>query len=172
MELNDQVHPWENTEALMQTVASPASTFDKSFAGASGCSGLSSFKAKRSSARKTAGSNTAKFEKCDKLNAALAAQMAANAKLEAAMQGKLAKAQAQLAALEAAAKIRKERLAKYEEKDKSNESKTKKRIASVPVAKQALADARKKAVKALALEKKLASKAHKVAGNPANLLKM
>lgn len=77
--------------------------------------GLAGCKTKRAAARNIAKANTAKFKKCDKLNAKLAAQMAANAKLEAAMRGKLAKAQAALAALEAAAKIRKEKLAKYEE---------------------------------------------------------
>merc|ERR1719352_782956 len=48
----------------------------------------------------------AKFKKCDEINAKLTAQMAANAKLEAAMRGRLAKANAKLKELAAARKIR------------------------------------------------------------------
>merc|ERR1712093_599274 len=81
--------------------------YAKNYKGSS-CSGLSVCRKRKASATKTARSFTAKFEKCDKLNSALAAQMAANAKMEAAMRGKLAKAKAALTALEAAAKIRKE----------------------------------------------------------------
>merc|ERR1740130_1056688 len=46
------------------------------------CAGLAGCKTKRTAASNIAKATTVKFKKCDKLNAALAAQMAANAKLE------------------------------------------------------------------------------------------
>merc|ERR1719238_1737604 len=111
----------------------------------------------------------AKFKKCDEINAKLTAQMAANAKLEAAMRNRLAKANAKLKELAAARKIRMEKLAKYEAKDRAKEQKTKKELATVPGARKNLR--KKKALLAAAKKKakRLADIAHKLAGDPANI---
>merc|ERR1712188_699 len=84
----------------------------------------------------------AKYKKCDEINAKLAKQMAANAKLEAAMRGRLAKANAKLKELAAARKIRMEKLAKYAARDRANELKTKMKTATVPGAKANLKKAK------------------------------
>merc|ERR1712072_919576 len=98
--------------------------------------------------------------------------MAANAKLEAAMRGRLAKANAKLKELAAARKIRMEKLAKYEAKDRAKEMKTKALLATVPGAKANLK--KKTALSAAATKKakKLADIAHKIAADPKNLKKM
>merc|ERR1719352_275576 len=114
----------------------------------------------------------AKYKKCDEINAQLAKQMAANAKLEAAMRGRLAKANSKLKELAAARKIRMEKLAKYEAKDRANEQKTKKRLATVPGATAHLKAMEKVAAAAAAKAEKLAKNAHATAGDPKNLEKM
>merc|ERR1711959_271205 len=101
-----------------------------------------------------------------------ATDLAANAKLEAAMRGRLAKANAKLKELAAARKIRMEKLAKYEAKDRAKEMKTKKRLATVPGATAHLKAMEKLAATAIAKAEKLAKHAHATAGDPNNLEKM
>merc|ERR1711907_816810 len=108
------------------------------------CKGLDSCNSKAKKLTTEATDFAQKYKKCDEINAKLAKQMAANAKLEAAMRGRLAKANAKLKELAAARKIRMEKLAS---------------------AKNAAKAAKKKA-------DELAKVAHKIAGDPKNLKKM
>merc|ERR1711907_168440 len=100
------------------------------------CKGLDSCNSKAKKLTTEATDFAQKYKKCDEINAKLAKQMAANAKLEAAMRGRLAKANAKLKELAAARKIRMEKLAKYAARDRANELKTKMKTATVPGAKK------------------------------------
>merc|ERR1711959_593211 len=133
------------------------------------CAGVKECNSKAKQLTHDATDLAAKYKKCDEINAKLTAQMAANAKLEAAMRGRLAKANAKLKELAAARKIRMEKLAKYEAKDRAKEQKTKKELATVPGARKNLR--KKKALLAAAKKKakRLADIAHKLAGDPANI---
>merc|ERR1711959_103417 len=136
------------------------------------CAGVKECNSKAKQLTHDATDLAAKYKKCDEVNAKLAKQMAANAKLEAAMRGRLAKANAKLKELAAARKIRMEKLAKYEAKDRAKEMKTKALLATVPGAKANLK--KKTALSAAATKKakKLADIAHKIAADPKNLKKM
>merc|ERR1719352_1022699 len=136
------------------------------------CAGVKECNSKAKKLTHDATDLAAKYKKCDEINAQLAKQMAANAKLEAAMRGRLAKANAKLKELAAARKIRMEKLAKYEAKDRANEQKTKKRLATVPGATAHLKAMEKVAAAAAAKAEKLAKNAHATAGDPKNLEKM
>merc|ERR1719305_1555921 len=140
--------------------------------GVGGCAGVKECNSKAKKLTHDATDLAAKYKKCDEINAKLAKQMAANAKLEAAMRGRLAKANAKLKELAAARKIRMEKLAKYEAKDRAKEMKTKALLATVPGAKANLK--KKPALSAAATKKakKLADIAHKIAADPKNLKKM
>merc|ERR1719163_1544596 len=137
--------------------------------GVGGCAGVKECNSKAKKLTHDATDLAAKYKKCDEINAKLAKQMAANAKLEAAMRNRLAKANAKLKELAAARKIRMEKLAKYEAKDRAKEQKTKKELATVPGARKNLR--KKKALLAAAKKKakRLADIAHKLAGDPANI---
>merc|ERR1712230_348706 len=125
--------------------------------GVGGCAGVKECNSKAKKLTHDATDLAAKYKKCDEINAKLAKQMAANAKLEA---------------LAAARKIRMEKLAKYEAKDRAKEMKTKALLATVPGAKANLK--KKTALSAAATKKakRLADRAHKIASNPKNLKKM
>merc|ERR1711907_260637 len=115
------------------------------------CKGLDSCNSKAKKLTTEATDFAQKYKKCDEINAKLAKQMAANAKLEAAMRGRLAKANAKLKELAAARKIRMEKLAKYAARDRANELKTKKKTETEAKkkeeAKEAKAEAKKEVAK-------------------------
>merc|ERR1712199_130497 len=121
------------------------------------CKGLDSCNSKAKKLTTEATDFAQKYKKCDEINAKLAKQMAANAKLKE---------------LAAARKIRMEKLAKYAARDRANELKTKMKTATVPGAKKKLASAKNAAKAAKKKADELAKVAHKIAGDPKNLKKM
>merc|ERR1711988_1822868 len=127
------------------------------------CAGLDTCNTKAKKLTTEATDFAQKYKKCDEINAKLAKQMAANAKLEAAMRGRLAKSNAKLQELAAARKIRMEKLAKYAAKDRANELKTKMKTATVSGAKAKLKKAESAAKKAKKEADGLAKIAHEIA---------